>query len=156
MYVENSSKTFMRLRRKLLRSSKLMPSGCREWQRAKSGHGYGQAYLNGKTISAHRLSYIMYVSVIPKGFYVLHGCDNPACISPAHLRLGTQLENMQDAIKRDRFQRKRIVITPDKVRLVRQLLRAREMSQAGIANKVGCSQRTVSAIKTGRSWKWVS
>jgi hypothetical protein len=68
------------------------------------GSSYGIFTLaNGLQCSAHRLSYIMAKGPIPEGLYILHECDVPACVNPAHLKAGTQSENISDAWKRGRF-----------------------------------------------------
>lgn len=58
--------------------------------------GYGILNVYGKLVSSHRLAYQLAKGPIPKGKYILHSCDTPACINPAHLRAGTAKENMQD------------------------------------------------------------
>jgi len=57
---------------------------------------YGVLNVYGKSVSSHRLAYQLAKGPIPKGKYILHSCDTPACINPAHLRAGTAKENMQD------------------------------------------------------------
>ena len=67
--------------------------------------GYGVVKIggrNGKTYLAHRVSYELFVGPIPDGMFVCHTCDNPACILPAHLWLGTNQQNMQDASRKGR------------------------------------------------------
>ncbi|MCK9416834.1 HNH endonuclease [Candidatus Dojkabacteria bacterium] len=72
---------------------------CWEWLAAKTNGGYGQICGLGLT---HRVSYKFFVGPIPKGLFVLHKCDNPSCVNPNHLFLGTQRDNMQDMSKKDR------------------------------------------------------
>lgn len=79
-------------------------SGCWEWRGMVESHGYGSIRLGkGKRMRAHRYSWSLYNGPIPKGLFVLHSCDYPRCVNPAHLRLGTQKENMQDRLRRNRF-----------------------------------------------------
>lgn len=73
---------------------------CWEWQSALRGIGYGYLTINKKHISAHRLSYEMTYGKIPDNLYVLHNCDNPKCVNPYHLRLGTPQDNMDDKLKK--------------------------------------------------------
>jgi hypothetical protein len=74
------------------------------WGWTGSAHDYGYGVLPYKTekIRAHRFSYSHFVGEIPKGLFVLHKCDNPPCTNPNHLFLGTNLDNINDCIKKGR------------------------------------------------------
>jgi hypothetical protein len=77
-------------------------SGCWIWSRYKDKAGYGKLYFRNKVYLAHRVSYILYKTEIPKGSCVLHKCDQPSCCNPNHLFIGSQADNVKDMIKKGR------------------------------------------------------
>lgn len=83
--------------------------GCWEWtgMRLKQVGGasplpYGYLWVEGKMVRAHRLAYELFVAPIPEKLLVLHSCDRPWCVNPAHLRLGTAADNARDCVARKR------------------------------------------------------
>lgn len=105
--------------------------------------GYGNIGLGGRgggTISAHRAAYQETYGPIPDGLHVCHHCDNPWCVEPTHLFLGTRSDNMRDASEKDR-----LWILPEATRrTIAAAYRAGESTQAALAAAHGVSQQSVS------------
>lgn len=75
---------------------------CWHWKGATHERGYGEFWMDRKRQRAPRVAYLLTVGEIPEGLVVRHSCDNPPCVNPAHLSLGTDKDNMQDAVSRGR------------------------------------------------------
>lgn len=81
-------------------------------------NGYGQKKYRGKVVAAHRLAYALAngLDVFTMSGSVLHSCDNPVCVNPKHLRLGTHVENMRDRSERDRCASKLTLVDAEYIR----------------------------------------
>lgn len=110
---------------------------------------------------AHRASYALYRGLIPAGFVVCHTCDNPRCINPRHLWLGTQKENIADAISKGRMSR---LVPWQKHRKRRsdklsehhvQAILADPRNNTEVAAAYGISNNHVSQIRSGKRWAWI-
>ncbi|MEN6512251.1 MAG: HNH endonuclease [Chloroherpetonaceae bacterium] len=77
-------------------------NGCWIWKAQIFPTGYGSFYLNGKSILAHRASYLLFKGEIPNGMCICHKCDNPSCVNPDHLFLGTHKDNALDRSSKGR------------------------------------------------------
>jgi hypothetical protein len=123
-------------------------SGCFIWTGYVNSWGYGQFNVKGRIWKAHRAAYEDAKGPIPEGLLVLHRCDNPACVNPDHLRLGTDVDNAREKATRKRVPTK---ISEDQVRSIRAATgRYRE-----IADKYKISAAWVCRIKAGQGRPYV-
>jgi hypothetical protein len=126
-------------------------NGCWIWTGyRKPGYrqGYGEVRMDGRTQRAHRVAWKLINGPIPLGLFVLHHCDNPSCVNPDHLWLGTQKENMRDSRIKGRWLHK---LTEAQVRTIR----ASHESHRTIGHQFGIAHRTVGHIKEGKKWAWL-
>jgi len=134
---------------------------CWEWQRTPNANGYGVITNEGKSITASRASYEIYLGKIPKGKLVLHKCDNKLCVNPNHLYAGTQKQNIRDYLKSDNYKpptgnKKQRGHKNVKAKLnEKKVLQIRFSSAQDIARKYKISECTVWAIKSKRTWSWL-
>ncbi len=126
--------------------------GCWEANGFRNADGYVIWSGHGRKTSAHRVSYENSRGVIPRGSEVRHSCDNPPCINPDHLEIGTHSDNMIDRSRRGRHPR--AVASPDLVRQVREM-RSSGFSRRETAQATGLSEPVVTSITTGAAWSWV-
>ncbi len=132
--------------------------GCWEWQLRKDKDGYGIFTIKSKSKKAHRISYEINKKEIPSGMHVLHKCDNPSCVNPAHLFLGTHQDNMVDmAVKGRRSGEKnpRSKLSENSVYFIRKLHKKGGITQTAIAKTYGVTQATVSSVVRGKSWGYL-
>ncbi len=129
-----------------------MPSqtDCQEFEGARNPHGYGQVHMSGKTVLAHRLAWALHNGADPARKVVMHTCDNPSCVNPEHLVLGSQAENMTDMAKKSRR-----AIIPDYVVVIIRAQLAAGIKQRAIAAFHGICPQHVSDIKLGKRRKHV-
>jgi hypothetical protein len=130
-------------------------TGCK----LKSKWEYGQFKVNGKIEKAHRVSYQLYKGEIPQGLIVRHTCNNPCCVNPEHLELGTQQDNMDDMVKANRqavgIKNGRSKIKEEDIPDIRRRLALGE-SYYSIGKLYGVTHAPIKQIKNGRSFAYVT
>lgn len=136
---------------------------CWIWLGAKhSKKGYGH-FFNGKSnVKAHRFSYEHFVGSIPEDICVLHKCDNPSCVRPDHLFLGTNQDNVDDKVSKNRHPRGEQsgvnkLTEQEVIEIKRSLKCFNYLGQVNdLANYYNVNFRTISSIKSGKTWSHVS
>lgn len=145
--------------------------GCWEWQGAKEHHGHGRLRMHGKFIRAHRYSWELHYGPIPAGLAVCHKCDNPPCVRPDHLFLGTAADNAHDRDQKGRTSRgsehaasvkNRLrgsgmsdVLTEADVVAIRSRVTGRFGEQSALAREYGVHPSVISNIVRRRRWTHV-
>ncbi len=139
----------------LLERIKKMPSGCWEWQGYKHTSGYGAIMFGAKAWVASRLSWTVFRSSIPTGMLVCHTCDNPPCINPAHLWLGTYKQNSDDKIskKRDFHPSRPRVLSEQKVRAI--LAEPLTVSNLKLSKKYKMCNSAIGRVRSNKIWKHI-
>lgn len=151
------------------------PDACWTWTAAKTktGHGYFNVKLNNqfKQIGAHKVSVMIQGITIPLGTVVMHLCDNPSCVNPRHLRIGTYSDNVQDMLSkgRDNYshgqKRYNAAITDDIAKKIKTEaiiisgIPGRKTNKTNfneIAKKYNVSRDIVSNIANNRGWKHIN
>lgn len=135
---------------------------CWPWTAAHDKRGYGHLRKDGRIYKAHRLAFALSKGMMAEELdgFVLHGCDNPACCNPAHLRLGDQLDNMRDASVRNRIDRSPRVwgeghhnskLNGDAVRVIR----SSDLPMRVLAERFGVTPTAVCLAKNGKTWRHI-
>ena len=141
-------------------------SGCWIWRGGVHSGGYGfmrgEGGRNAPNVTVHRLSYEMHHGPIPDGLVVMHACDNPLCVNPDHLSVGTHKDNTQDMIAKGRAANNKLpvsvgadngraLLTESKVRYIR----ASTASHASLARRFGVSATCIASVRNRQTWSHV-
>lgn len=133
--------------------------GCWEWTGSLDKNGYGQVWIGGKYRKPHRVTYELTFGNICDGFFVCHKCDNPACVRPDHLFLGTIRDNNNDRTRKGRSARGEkvwtCVLTAEKVSEIRRRYEAGNVTQRELASEYGVRQTTIGRIVLRQTWTHV-
>lgn len=134
---------------------------CWNWTAATTTQGYGRFKLNGKLVSAHVLSYMIHNDDYDSTKDVCHKCDNPSCVNPDHLFLGSRSDNMLDCLRKGRLNSKppcvkgerngQSKLTVDDVIAIKALLKT-SVTQKSIAQMFNVSPRAISDINNNKTW----
>ena len=145
-------------RARILNKCRMSDTGCWLWTGPQNGKGYGVFYVGSKNRHAHRCSYEVFKGTIPEGLHVLHACDTPLCVNPAHLRAGTQKDNAIDRETRGRranFRGEVVGTSKLTEAQVREILAQPDASQKELAERYGVKPTHIWRIRTGKSWAHV-
>ena len=136
---------------------------CWHWTGYINSSGYGRfpaGKVPGQSWQAHRFSYELQVGPIPRGLFLMHMCDNPRCVNPAHLKPGTAKENTADMMAKGRGNWKgpRGERAPANVLTEAQAREIKFGTGRGIdlSARFGVNPSSISAIRTGRTWKHIT
>lgn len=130
-------------------------SGCWLWMGCICPNGYGQIGHEGKMKGAHRVSYELHIGPIPEGAYILHRCDVPNCVNPAHLRAGTPRDNTRDMLSKGRAKFSYPGEAHHSSKLTELAVREIRTSSATpkeLADRFGVTPRTIRKVRQGTRW----
>jgi len=136
---------------------------CWEWLATKNQDGYGTFSLFKKDRKSHRVSWTLHYGDIPEGLCVCHHCDNPSCVNPNHLFLGTHRDNINDREKKGRNKLPLCKgedhgiskLKCDDVKKIRKLYKTGDYSQSELGKLFGVSQTNISQIVRRLIWGWL-
>lgn len=146
---------------------------CWEWLGGRLPRGYGRFWLNGKDIGAHRFSWLLHFGEIKNGLFVCHKCDNPSCVNPSHLFIGTAHDNSMDMARKGRARTNPpkihgMLLHPERrpcgekngsakltqvlVDEIRELQKNAKISQRELSKKFGISKSQIERILNYKNW----
>jgi HNH endonuclease/CENP-B N-terminal DNA-binding domain len=126
--------------------------GCWEWQGVPRGDGYPCTSIGGRSVSLVRYSYELFRGPVPERLHVLHTCDNPPCLNPEHLFLGTHRENMEDMVHKGRHGGCKL--SPEQVEEIIQKV-AQGATRPALAREYGVALSTIRNVLKGKTWGWL-
>lgn len=130
-------------------------TGCWLWFGVTSGKGYGAMQVNKQQKLAHRVSWEIHYGPIPKGICVLHKCDTPLCVNPAHLFLGTKADNMADRDAKGRTAKGENNGRAKLAETQAAAIREDPRSLREIASDYGVHYTAIGKIKRRERWKHI-
>lgn len=131
-------------------------NGCWIWNGHLSEKGYGKFNIKSKQRIAHRVSYELFNGELKEGFFVCHQCDNPSCVNPEHLFLGTPENNVQDMLNKNRQAKgekiARSKLTWNDVQEIRRLWNTGKYLYVDLARKFDYSAQNITKIIQNEIW----
>lgn len=134
-------------------------SACWEWTGYRNPKGYGMIRVGHRMELTHRVAYRLAHGEFDPALRVCHACDNPGCVRPDHLWIGTDADNVKDRDAKGRTgtrptgtEHHRSRLTADAVRLIRQS----DMSLRELSHLLGVSRAAISHVRAGRCWRHVA
>ncbi len=134
---------------------------CWLWNGCKDGQGYGMFWLEGRSHRAHRVAYILWNKIENIDLDACHRCDNPGCVNPRHIFLGTHLDNMLDREAKGRNNPPKgekqgsSILTEDAVRDIRSRATGVRGNRTSLAKEYGVHVDTIGHIVKRKSWKHI-
>jgi hypothetical protein len=130
---------------------------CWNWTAATNKKGYGIFDRDSGFATAHRYSYFLHFGEIPKNKIICHKCDNPKCVNPSHLFVGTIADNNKDKTNKNRQAKGAVT---NKAKLTREdIIKIRKLTKnttlRKIATMFNVAHSTISSIKLGYTWKHI-
>lgn len=142
-------------------NSKWIPepnSGCWLWEAGLDSSGYGNFCYKGRSLGAHRVSYLHYVGEVPEGLQVLHSCDTRCCVNPNHLFTGSLQDNMEDRNNKGRQARLKgssngfSKLNEDQVIDIFTRYNGVDNTITSLGKEYGVHKSTIYLILNGRNW----
>lgn len=131
------------------------PEGCWEWLGARDQDGYGQTRIGMRRVKAHRKAWEIIHGPVPDGLLVLHSCDNPPCVRPNHLFIGTHRDNQRDKWAKGRGVKVRngAKLTDAQAAEIRSRYATGTIRQRDLGEEFGIEQGTVSRIIRNKNYR---
>jgi hypothetical protein len=145
-------------------SKVLKSEGCWLWQAGTFARGYGCFTIRRRNYQSHRIAWELTYGPIPGGMFICHKCDNPRCVRPDHLFLGTPKDNMDDKTRKGRARYTgphrsplgengpKAKLTDDQVRDIRSRYRPRMVTMQQLAAEFGVAKATIADVIYRRHW----
>ncbi len=154
----NEKEYFEKLKNRLIKN--LIRNGeCLEWTGQISPYGYGYITIRSIPVAAHRVSWMVFKGEIPEGMCILHSCDNKKCCEISHLHLGTQLENVKEAVDRNRYivgiKHHSSKLTEDQIKEIRCFYKDGLYNLTQLSKKYGIGICSISDIVKRKTWKHI-